>query len=184
MIDHNSKVGIYGGSFDPPHAVHVMIASYALSCMGLDHILILPCADHPFGKKMTPFDLRMQMTKIAFSFMGESVEVSDMERSLPTPSYTINTVKALKNRYSDVYFVLLIGSDNAKDIDSWHKADELKRLIDIHVLARGGEGNIVFPPVSSTMIRERVCQGLDIAGLVPVGVAGFIREYGLYRGGL
>jgi len=181
MRDSDTKVGIYGGTFDPPHAAHVMIAAYALSCLGLDHLLVLPCADHPFGKKMTPFDQRVEMARLAFSCFGDSVEIMDIERHLPAPSYTINTIRKLKELYPDVEFTLLIGSDNGKDLKNWYMADELRAMVDISVMARGGQGDVVFPPVSSTMVRGRARQAQDISALVPVGVAAFIREHGLYR---
>lgn len=182
MSDTDLRMGIYGGAFDPPHASHVMIAAYALSCMDLGHLLVVPCADHPFGKNLTSFVLRMEMARLAFGFLGKSVEVLDIEENRPGPSYTIDTVKAIKDAYPGAYFVLLVGSDNAA-MDRWHRVDELRQMIDIRVMARGGQGHVAFPPISSTMIRERVRQGLDITGLVPARVAAFIAKQGLYRGG-
>ena len=179
MIEAGSRVGIYGGAFDPPHASHVMVAAYALSCLGLDHLLILPCADHPFGKQMAGFDLRMEMARMAFSFLGDRVHVLNLEAKMPQPSYTINTVEALMATYPDVDFTLLIGSDNM--LDKWHRGDELAKMVHVHVVKRGGDGVLAFPPVSSSLIRSLVAAGKDIDGLVPDAVGRFIKDKGLYR---
>ena len=176
------RIGIYGGAFDPPHAAHVMVAAYALCCLDVDRLFVIPCAGHPFAKSMSPFDVRMRMAVEAFGFLGSSVQVLDIESRLPVPSYTINTVEALKRQFPGASFALLIGSDNAVNMDKWHRIGELRGMVDIMEVNRmEGEG-VVFPPISSTMIRERVRAGLPIDGLVPVGVQSVIQELKLYSG--
>jgi len=178
----NFYTGIFGGAFDPPHAAHVMAAAYSLCCLGVRRLLVIPCADHPFGKVMTPFQTRLRMATLAFECLGDRVEVLDIESHLPQPSYTINTVEAIQHRFPDARLALVIGSDNARTLDRWHRADELRRMVDVLVLDRGEGNGFVFPPVSSTMIRERIAQGLPVDGLVPGPVLGLINELGLYRG--
>ncbi len=174
------RIGIFGGAFDPPHAAHVMVATYALCCANIDELIIIPCASHPFDKNMTSFELRFKMAELAFSYMSDRIHIDPIESKLPYPSYTYNTVVELRKKYKDSDFVLIIGSDNAEKLDKWYKIEELKQLVEFFVVERAGKGIISFPPVSSTLIRERVRRGLSIDGLVPEKVQRIIRQEGLY----
>jgi nicotinate-nucleotide adenylyltransferase len=124
------------------------------------------------------------MCRLAFSIFGNAVEISDIEKALPSPSYTVNTVTALADMYPDRHLRLVIGSDIPAETDRWKEFDTIERLARPVVINRSGfpkhsEGP-VFPEVSSTDIRHRLECGLDCRGLVPTGVLEYITRRGLY----
>ena len=178
----HERIGIFGGAFDPPHAAHVMVAGYALCCAGIDRLLVIPCAQHPFDKQMSPFDIRLKMAKSAFSIYKDLVEVNPIEGKLPPPSYTVRTLEALKGRYPEADFVLIMGSDNARRLDKWKEPERIRELARIFVVQRASNGIVSFPPISSTLIRNMIRRGDDVSTLIPEGVLRIIQEKGLYRG--
>ncbi|GAB4326075.1 MAG: nicotinate-nucleotide adenylyltransferase [Candidatus Sumerlaeia bacterium] len=191
------QLGLFGGSFNPPHLAHVMAALYCLETGAVEHILVVPCADHPFGKDLAPFDHRLQMCRLAFARLGEGVEVSDIEGRRPPPSFTIDTVRELRRTRPDASLRLIVGSDILEEFERWKDAALLRRLAPLLVVprsperpgagvkgsaAQSAEGGAAFalPAVSSTTVRERLHRGEPVEGLIPRAVLDYIRRHRLY----
>lgn len=195
-----SKVGIFGGAFDPPHIGHVQLAVQAKKELKLAEIVIVPTAKSPFGKEWgVSFDDRLEMARLAFGG-NDGFKISDIEKKLKGNSYTINTLRALKEIYPEkTDFYLLIGGDQLFSIEKWYRYEAL--LKECHVTAVTREGisytdmqeysnelgrvkvlNLPIADISSTNLREKLKNGEDTAGLIPDAVLGYINDRGLYRG--
>lgn len=198
-----TRIGIYGGTFSPPHNGHIRAAEAFLEQMWLDFLFVIPAAVPPHkavDSSATPAD-RLAMTRLAFSGM-EGVYVSDMELQREGPSYTVDTLRELWSE--DKRLFLLMGTDMVLTLDEWRSPEEIFKLcypvyarregdkiLDDKILAKLAEykekyGKIVTklslePMVlSSSEIRRRVKEGKSIAGLVPPAVEAYIKEHGLY----
>lgn len=181
-----TKIALLGGSFNPPHVAHQMAALWALSCGGADQVWFMPCHNHPFGKALEAFERRVEMCQLACEvFPPERARVTRVEAEDPNETRTLFTLQLLQERHPDVDFVLLIGADILAERDSWYRFDEIRRLVEIMVVGRGGypgpEGVPVLPAVSSTEIRRRLAAGQDVRGMVPDGVMQVIGYHSLYR---
>ena len=191
------KLGILGGTFDPPHIGHLVIAQEALHQLGLDRLLVIPAAvpPHKRDRQITEGDVRLEMARAAFGEI-KGVEVSDLELKRDGPSYTVDTLRALRERHPDAELVLLVGADQVRELDTWKEGAEVRRLATLGVFRRAGEapdlpggpdgGRVVeleIPrlDVSSTEIRRRVGAGEPVRWLVPDGVLGIVQREGLYR---
>lgn len=176
-------VAVYGGSFDPPHVAHVLVAAYVLAAHAVDRVLVLPTRSHPFDKPLAPFDHRLRMCELAFRDLRR-VEVSDLERELPVPSLTLRTLQALRARMPEAALRLVIGSDVARETASWHAFDEVAALAPPLVVGRAGyplqDGAPLLPDVSSTDVRRRLRAGETTSGLLSPEVATYARAEGLY----
>jgi nicotinate-nucleotide adenylyltransferase len=189
---------LFGGSFDPVHVAHLIVAEAAADALG-SNVRFLPAREQPLkrgaraGHVATP-EQRAEMLDLAVA--GNSrFSVERVELALPTPSYTVRTLRALGgtggggegNR-----FTLLLGADAARDLAEWWEVEALPELADIVVFARPGASVVRHPlikrviPVpsidlSATQVRERVKQGRSIRYLVPEPVREYIGTHGLYR---
>jgi nicotinate-nucleotide adenylyltransferase len=176
---HVERVGIFGGSFDPVHLGHLLLAESALEQLDLDRILFIPAAVSPFKQDRPPGASaahRLAMLRIAVAHESR-FEVDDRELRRVGPSYTVETVRGLLGDHPGVRFILLIGSDQLPDFARWHEVDELRNLVDIAVLDRGGDLSSAeregFPVVrrrvdlSSTEIRKRLGRGLSVRQMIP-----------------
>ncbi|HTI04494.1 MAG TPA: nicotinate (nicotinamide) nucleotide adenylyltransferase [Gemmatimonadales bacterium] len=189
---------LFGGSFDPVHVAHLIVAEAAAEALGPDaRVHFLPAREQPFKRSAhvaTP-DQRAAMLDLAVAG-NPRLGVERIELSLPTPSYTVRTLRALAERQGQRgnRFTLLLGADAAQDLASWWEVEALPGLADIVVFARPGAGggvpkhpliSRVIPvpsiDVSATQIRERVTQGRSIRYLVPDAVREYIDAHGLYR---
>lgn len=186
---------IYSGSFDPIHNGHVALARYVASIPYVQEVWLVPSRRNPFKPDTTaPDDVRLEMARLATA-QTESVRVSDVEMHLPSPSYTISTLRHLHALYPDRKFRLLIGADNWREFPLWR---EYKRLLSDYpplIYPRPGypidkeqlPDKVVYLdkapqlPLSSTEVRERVGNGTPIDGLVPKEVQEFIKSHNLYR---
>jgi nicotinate-nucleotide adenylyltransferase len=180
-----ASIAVFGGSFDPPHCAHVMVASWVLSCGGADSLLVVPTYEHPFAKESAPFRKRVAMCRAAFACFGRRVRVLDVESRLPRPSYTVQTLRHLHAAYPGSSLTLVVGSDIPPETPQWRDFDEVRRLARVLVVGRQGaqpgpDGVPVFPDVSSTSIRSALASGGDVSGQVPSAVLGLIRREGLY----
>jgi nicotinate-nucleotide adenylyltransferase len=183
------KIAIYGGTFDPVHHGHLILAREALETLGLDKVILVPAAVSPF-KGRAPAesgDMRLKMLRAAIEG-EEGLTVDDCELRRPPPSWTIDTVLEIRKRESDVEIYLLIGEDNAATLDQWRRFDELKKLVHFVVLDRTGsqaqrDYQIVRRKIdiSATGIRKRVAHGQSIRYLVPQAVDEIIQREKLYR---
>lgn len=193
------KTGIFGGAFNPVHNGHVRLAEEAVKQLKLRRLLIIPTYVSPHKHtELAPYEDRAEMCRRAFGHIP-GAEVSDIEVRLGGTSYTINTVRALKDLYPDEQFFLLIGGDMLFSFDQWFKYESLLKETKVCAVARDSDslvdmmeyanelGRIKVLPtqaveMSSTAVRKTVAEGGDISGMVPQGSAEYIREKGLYRG--
>jgi nicotinate-nucleotide adenylyltransferase len=186
------KLGIFGGTFDPPHAGHLMVAQDAIDVLALDLVLFVPAAVPPHKRHLpiTPAAIRLAMLEAATAG-NDRFAIDDLELRREGPSYTVDTLRAIGTRRPDAHLVLLLGADQYADLDTWREPGEIRRLAQIGVLARGdadtpppAEGVVAVPvtriDLSSTDVRERVAAGRSIRYLVPDEVAELILRHGLY----
>lgn len=195
------KTGIFGGAFNPPHTGHINLAKEAIEQLKLRKLLIIPTFESPHkATKLAPFDERAEMCRRAFSGISDKceVEICEIERELGGISYTINTLRALKKRYTDARFFLLIGGDMLFSFTDWYKYESILKECEVCAAARGGDnfsemleyatevGHIKVLPtnvvdISSTEIREKIQKGEDTSEWITEDVRGYIEEKGLYR---
>ncbi|ACY16218.1 nicotinate (nicotinamide) nucleotide adenylyltransferase [Haliangium ochraceum] len=176
-------VGLFGGSFNPPHVAHQMLMLYVLETCALDELWMMPTYRHAFAKELLAFEHRMRMCELASAALGQRVRVSRIEADLARPvSRTLETVLALRERHPDTQFRLIVGADVLKDSDKWYRWDDVVAHAPPITVGRSGHGGsaVDLPAVSSTEIRERLAEGASIAGLVPRAVADYIAAQGLY----
>ena len=182
------RIAIYGGTFDPVHHAHLILARDALETLRLDQVIFVPAAISPL-KKAAPVasdELRLAMLRAAIE--GEpKFAVDDCELRRPSPSYTIDTVEEVQRRNSDTAIYCLIGEDNAERLTKWHRFTELDKMVHFVVLDRSGQPAAHSYPVidrkmdiSATEIRSRVASGRSIRYLVPPAVEEIIRREKLY----
>lgn len=188
------RIGIYGGTFDPVHTGHLILARDAVELLGLARLIFVPAAISPHKLGRAPGASgadRLAMLRAAVA--DESAfEVDALELDRPGPSYTFDTVAALQARWPDAEWHYLIGADNVPDLTTWHRVEELRARVRFTVFHRrapdavipGTEGLPTLRRVvdlSSTEIRNRVASGLSIRYLVPESVREIIEARGLYR---
>ncbi len=188
------RIGIYGGSFDPVHTGHLILARDAVEQLGLSRMIFVPAAvsPHKLGRAPgAPGSLRLEMLRAAVA--GEpTFEVDPCELGRAGPSYSIDTILALRARLPGAELSYLIGADNVRELHTWHRIDELRALVTFvvfhrHVPAAPAPGTEDFPTLgrvldlSSTEIRNRVASGLSIRYLVPERVEALIDAHALYR---
>lgn len=180
------------------HNGHVRLAEEAVKQLKLRKLLIIPTYVSPHKHtQLLPYEDRAEMCRRAFGHIP-GAEVSDIEVRLGGTSYSINTIRALKELYPDENFFLLIGGDMLFSFDKWYRYESILKEVKVCAAARDGDsladmmeyanelGRIKVLPtqaveMSSTEVREKAAAGGDISGMVPQGVADYIREKGLYR---
>lgn len=188
------KLGIYGGSFDPVHLGHLLVAQAAVEELGLDRLFFIPAAQSPFKpeNKPAPDAVRLQLLRLALA--GKTnCEVDDQEIRRGGVSYTIATLRDYAKRFPQAELFYLIGADNAAKLNEWREAGELARCAQFVAVPRPGGAAPGFPApfhghtlkgfplgVSSSQIRARVKAGLPVDHLVPPFVAEAIRSQRLY----
>lgn len=188
---------IFGGAFDPPHMAHINVAKMALQKTHNDRVLFMPAYHSPFGKKMSSFEDRESMIRLALdNYEDEKLCCFDYETHLPTLRGTYHIVKAIKSIFHRKdHFEYLIGGDQAKSITHWIKWRELLQLVPFVVVTRDGEEGIpsifytghhkvIVSPnwnVSSTQIREQIKSGKKPKELHD-NVFRYIKQHNLYRG--
>jgi nicotinate-nucleotide adenylyltransferase len=187
---------LFGGSFDPVHVGHLVVAEAVADALGTDaRIRFMPAREQPFKRAAhvaTP-EQRAEMLDLAIAG-NPRFAVERVELGLPTPSYTVRTLRALAERESGNRFTLLLGADAAKDLAQWYEVEDLPRLADVVVFARPGATpapplhplvrRVVSVPaieVSATAVRAQVAQGRSIRYLVSEAVRAYIAAHGLYR---
>lgn len=192
------KTGIFGGAFNPVHNGHIRLAEEAAEQLKLNKLLIIPTFVSPHKNTvLAPFEDRMELCRMAFSHI-KGAEICDIEKRLGGTSYTINTVRALKNERPDEQLFLLIGGDMLFSFGEWYKYESLLKETKVCAVARDNDSLVdmmefanemgrvrVLPTkaveVSSTEIREKTASGEDISALVPQAVADYIAQNGLYK---
>lgn len=195
-VKSGSHIGILGGSFDPPHLCHQLLALSFLTLEPIDELWIIPCADHAFKDELTSFRHRFAMSEIAFKRLS-AVRVLDIEKKLETPNYTIETIDAILQKRPDLKLLLCLGSDLIHSFHTWHNAALLAQKVKIALFERNTFPIASLPPLlknahihrgyalpntNSTAIRdflarrekEEVCNFLDR------DVFSYIKENRLY----
>jgi nicotinate-nucleotide adenylyltransferase len=182
------KIGIYGGTFDPVHYAHLILARESAEIFQLEKIVLVPAATSPFkNAPVAGAKARLKMLRAAIE--GEALfEIDECELRRPPPSYTIETVEYLRRKFPDTELFLLMGDDNLAGLPGWRRFAELQKMVTIIVLPRlktevrheylSVERRI---DISATEIRERVAKKKAISYFVPPGVEKIIREQKLYQ---
>ena len=194
MLLKRMKIGLFGGSFDPVHLGHLLVAQAALEELELDRLFFIPTAQSPFKPQnhAAPGSVRLQWLRLALA--GKTrCEVDDQETRRSGVSYTIETLRDYVKRFPRARFFYLIGADNAAKLKEWREAGELAKLADFVAIPRPGGAATNFPPpfrgrmlrgfplgISSSEIRARLKAGLDVEPLVPPFAANAIRDSGFY----
>lgn len=187
-----TRIGIYGGTFNPIHQGHIALAKHFLQIMDLDDVWFIVSPQNPFKQydgDMLDDQKRLELVRMAIANEAHLV-ATDYEFKLPTPSYTWRTLQALSRDYPSTEFVLLIGADNWHSFDRWYHGQDLIEQYSIAIHPRRGypiDGSTLPPTVhyldtplydiSSTDIRARIHQGLPIDGLVPPTIVSLVQEY-------
>jgi nicotinate-nucleotide adenylyltransferase len=185
------KIGIFGGTFDPPHCGHLLMANEVRFRLNLDEIWFMPnqLPPHKLKTSKTTNENRLQMILSAIQdqpkFKAETIEFS---RS--GPSYTIDTIKDLKDQFPENEFYFIIGADMIEYLPKWHRIDELIHLVQFVGVKRPGYNEVTDYPIiyveaplieiSSKMIRKRIQNKEPIRYLLPEAVREYIKEKQLY----
>jgi len=199
----HQRLGVLGGTFDPPHVGHLWLATLAADALGLDRVLFMPAAQppHKLSVPMSSVADRLAMTRAAIA-ADHHFELCGIEAERPGPSYTVDSMTELVGTHPDAQLYLLMAADSLAQIDTWREPDRLLSLAEWVVGRRPGSR---LPPraelerrfgavasrihllegpsldVSASEIRRRVAAGRAIRYLVPVAVEALIAERGLYR---
>lgn len=157
-------IGIFGGSFDPIHLAHVAIVNKAIKTLNIDKLIVIPTYLNPFKNSFTlEPKVRYELLKKVFQNL-DNIEISDYEINKKGSSYSIDTVRYLKNKYNPSKIYFIIGADNLKSLDKWHKIEELKNLVEFVIATRNGYKSDLKEykvldiniDISSTQLRENI----------------------------
>jgi nicotinate-nucleotide adenylyltransferase len=189
------RLGIFGGSFDPPHVGHLIVADDAAAALGLDRVLFVPTGTHPLkqARVEAPGHLRLEMVEAATANSG-IFEPDDREIRRPGPSYTVDTIAELQTENPGADLVLLVGADILGELHRWHRLEEIARRARIAVMSRADapaaeaktavdfvKVEVTHVALSSSDVRERVRAGRPYRFLVPGPVYDIIKNRSLYR---
>ncbi len=195
------RIAIFGGTFNPVHCGHYEMAKAVAEMGNIDKLLIIPdnIPPHKAASELVSGEDRLNMCRLAFGDI-QKAEVADLELKRQGRSFTVDTLKALKEDNNEYY--LVCGGDMVETFDTWHKFHEILKLAHIIAFKRQGVENVLFergvqiirsaggkitvmdndiPVVSSTDIRKAVKSGSALIGLVPAAVAKYILNKGLYQ---
>ena len=196
------RIGVLGGTFDPPHLGHLILAQEALDQCHLERVLWLPAADPPHkrGKVFSPIEVRIELVSLSIAG-NEQFELSRVDVDRPGPHYTVDTLDLLASHYPNVEWFLLIGGDSLTDIPTWHAPKELMKQANLVVMARPGftqnmasleeslpgitpQTRVLDSPlidISSSDIRFRTGGNRSIRYLVTESVHRYIIDNKLYQ---
>lgn len=196
-MQKNIRLGVFGGSFDPPHKAHLELVKLAVNELELDHVLVT-VANDPWQKsairKVTDGSHRLEMTSLLFRDYSDAT-VTDIEFQLEGESNTADTLRTLRSKYPNAEFYLLLGYDSAMGIVTWRNPQLIFEQARVVVVERPGFLNIELPSVLSTAIRiqglnldissenirRRLENGESISDITPESIRNYIAEHGLYR---
>jgi nicotinate-nucleotide adenylyltransferase len=181
-------IGLLGGSFNPPHVAHLMLAYWARATQRVSEVWLLPAYRHPFGKHLAEFEHRVEMCRLSVKPL-RGVHVCPAEAELandPLVGKTARTLEHLRVKHPNFGFALIVGSDVMSETVKWYRWDRVTELARIIVAGRVGHpsstpGGPLFPDVSSTEVRARLRRGEDVSDVVPDDVLKYISRHGLYR---
>ncbi len=190
------RLGVLGGSFDPIHVGHLLVAEDVRQQLGLDRVCFVPTFSPPHRPApVAPYHDRLNMTRLAVRSMP-GTELLAIEDKLPVPSYTVNTMKAIRARFPAACCYFLMGADQYQNMEHWHQPTELTRLARLVVMSRPG---VAFPPrfaghqprrvvmlevvavaVSAAVVRQRLAKGRSVRYILPEAVLDYISRHRLY----
>ena len=189
------RIGLFGGTFDPLHTGHLIVASDAFEQLGLDRLILIPSADPPHKRGKVHGTARERLAMVRAAVRDDPrFEVDDLELRRGGASYSVETLRQMQQRQPDAELFFLVGADQMRELHSWREPHEVARLARLSVVTREGEQapeDTPFPhrvvtvtriDLSATDIRRRVSEGRSVRYLVPEGVRELIEEFGLYRG--
>ncbi|MBZ0298217.1 MAG: nicotinate-nucleotide adenylyltransferase [Anaerolineae bacterium] len=195
------RVGILGGTFDPPHIGHLILGEYAADALGLARLLYIPAADPPHKQheKKTPVEHRLAMLRLAL-VDNPRFELSRVDLDRAGPHYSLDTVRIVRQQYpqAEIYFVM--GGDSLRDLPEWHRPTEFIQLCKLAVMSRPGAEvspdmhEAVLPglaqrvvmiaapqiEISSTDIAQRLSEGRSVRYLLPDSVRAYVQQNHLY----
>jgi nicotinate-nucleotide adenylyltransferase len=198
-VKRGKRIGLMGGTFDPPHVAHLAAAAAARADLGLDEVWFVPAGQPPHkrGRRLSPARTRLALLRRALAGLpGFRVLALELERG--GPSYTVDTLERLHRRHPGHEWWLVVGADMLADLPNWRDPQRVLALARVAAVPRPG-APVRTPrgldaarvrvvdapalPVSSTDLRSRVARGASIRFLVPEAVERYVRRQGLYRGG-
>lgn len=187
------KTGLYFGSFNPVHIGHLVVANYMVAFTDIDELWFVVSPQNPLKEKeiLAPDPLRLRMAELATA-NDSRLKVSDVEFSMPTPSYTIDTLQTLGQRYPDREFSIVMGSDGLPTFNQWKNYQALEQQYKRYVYPRPGCPidpsllNVIKTDapqmnISSTFIRQAIAEGKDVRYFLPSGVWDFLKSHRLYQ---
>lgn len=174
------KTGLFFGSFNPVHVGHLIIANYVCEFTDVEEVWMVISPQNPLKKRnqLLPADIRYSLVKKSIGNYAR-IRVSDIELQLPLPSYTVNTLKTLKNRYTDREFVIILGADSLVQFQEWKNWQEIVQNYERYIYPRRGADvskadltncRMMDAPlidISSTMIRDAIAGGKDVRFYLP-----------------
>ncbi len=194
------RLGLFGGTFDPPHNGHVAVAKDVADALNLNRLLWIPAGEppHKAQQDVTPASLRLEMA-LAATAEDARFEVSDVETACEGPSYTVDTLGEVRRKFPHATLYFIVGADEYDALATWRAPEQVLELTRLAVMDRRGARAADNMPdvagadaaefvaveridISSTRVRAHIGAGLDAADLVPPGVATIIERAGLYRG--
>lgn len=203
-----TRVGIFGGTFDPPHIGHLVVADDAAQALDLEEVWFIPAGAHPLKGRDVAASGADRWAMLAAAMRGKPrFRALDLELRRPGPSYSVDTLRELRERYPETTLVFLVGADVVDELHKWREPETIARLAEIVVLSRGENGpkeseeseesknaagdlgprvsitrvRVTRVDLSSTEVRRRVREGRPFRYLVPEGVARIIEERRFYR---
>jgi nicotinate-nucleotide adenylyltransferase len=198
------RMGILGGTFDPPHIGHLILAEYSVEALELERLLFVPAADPPHKLLETriPIQHRLAMLERAIAD-NRNFEMSRVDIDRPGPHYSVDMVRIVQTQFPDAELYFVMGGDSLRDLPKWHRPQDIIKLCKLAVMRRSDEHIyptmhedvlpglaerviIVDAPllgiwISSTHVIERLRQGKTARYVVPDAVLNYIAEHGLYR---
>lgn len=188
----SKKVGLLGGTFNPPHIGHLIIAEQVRDQLGLEKIHFLPSYTPPHRNGKTTIDYKYRLIMLEKTIQNdEAFDIDLTEINRKGKSFTYDTIKELKEKNPDTEYYFIIGADMVEDLPNWHKIDELVTLVQFVAVNRPGYRLQTTYPVivldipdidiSSSLIRQKVTDGTSIKYLVTSDVNAYIENEGLYK---
>ncbi|MCE3016049.1 MAG: nicotinate-nucleotide adenylyltransferase [Pirellula sp.] len=198
------KIGIYGGSFDPIHIAHLILAECCRESLQLDEVRFVPANISPLKQSGNPLDGKHRVEMLRLAIRGNEQFILDTrELDRAGVSYTIDTVQSMAQEFPDAELILLMGADSLMDIAKWKSPEQLLSLVSIGAIARGGVGEppwealrpfvsearwkqiqrkVTAPSLdlSSSNLRQRIRDGLSIRYQLPESVEDYIKQHQLY----